>query len=170
MFPLVLTCAPASSGALFGLRAQYRVSHSLSYPVVSQSYPVRRASINRLRRRVWTLAGLAGCLLPSTLAQAQISLIGTGSLPGTDTDLSGLTGTYTASDGSGTIPQNLLGSMGSGLAYTGFDNLYVAVNDRGFGNGTTTSDYLDRFQVVQVNVNPTTNTVTPTLLATRFFT
>lgn len=93
-----------------------------------------------------------------------ITYLGTGSLPGTATDFSGLTGTITGT--AGTIPQNQLGAFGSGITYAGYGNLYVAVNDRGWSDGITTPSYIDRLQVLDVKVDPLTGTVTPTLVNT----
>lgn len=120
------------------------------------------------RRWQWA-AGLAvwsAIALPAWTAG--IDLVGVGSVPGSAVDKSGLTGTINGA--AGTIPQNLLGAFGSGIAYTGFGNRYIAVNDRGFSDGVTTPSYKDRFQVFDISVNPTTKTISPTLVDTRFFT
>ena len=96
---------------------------------------------------------------------ASITFIGTGSVPGDALDYSGLTGTITGS--AGTIPHNLLGAFGSGIAYTGSNNVYVMVNDRGYSDGITTPSYSNRFQVFSIVVDPQAKKVTPTLLDTR---
>ena len=110
------------------------------------------------------LACLMTCLAWIASAWAETMLIGVGSIPGTATDLSGLTNSFAIDQ-----PHNLLGSFGSGLAYTGTGNLYVAVNDRGYADGTT--NYIDRFQVLRIDVTPGAGpgqgTVTPTLAETR---
>jgi hypothetical protein len=80
-------------------------------------------------------------------AQGAPKLIGTGCIPGTATDLSGLTDTL--EDGS---PHNRLGGFGSGLAYTGTGNLYVGVPDRGPADGTT--HWVDRFDTFAIDVSP----------------
>jgi hypothetical protein len=122
----------------------------------------------------FSLAVCAILWTPPTGAQAQtsapgISLIGQGSLPGTAHDKSGLTGSYTSTeDPPVKIPADQLGAFGSGLAYTGFGHRFIAVNDRGFDNGTT--PYLCRFQIFDLAVDPGTKTLTPTLLATRLLT
>ena len=108
-------------------------------------------------------------LTPAAQAQATgIHFLGSGSLPGTATDRSGLRGSYTSADGKTTIPASQLGSFGSGLAYTGFGNRYVAVNDRGFDNGSVL--YRDRLQVFDVAVNAAQAKVTPKLVETRLLT
>lgn len=84
--------------------------------------------------------------LPSNML-AQITLIGTGTLPGTSSDLSGLTGNQT--DGT---PHNRLGGLGSGIAYSGQGNNYVLVSDRGPKDGAT--DYACRFHRMQIRVSP----------------
>ncbi|MEO7717057.1 MAG: esterase-like activity of phytase family protein [Capsulimonas sp.] len=94
-------------------------------------------------------------------SQAAITFLGTGSISGSATDKSGLTGTYTPG---GTDYKAQLGAFGSGLAYTGFGNRYVAVNDRGFADGTV--QYEDRLQLIDIKVNANTGTVTPTLVNT----
>lgn len=101
------------------------------------------------------------CLvLPLSTAQGAISFIGKGSIPGAARDNLGLTDPI---DANGT-PQNLMGGFGSGLAYTGFGDLYVAAPDRGPGDGAST--YLDRFYRLQITIDPLAQTVTPKLLST----
>ncbi len=112
---------------------------------------------------------LAACTLP--LNADSITLVGTGSIPGDATDLSGLTGDVCSSvDNTQCAPHNRLGAFGSGLAYTGYANTYIAVNDRGYFDGRTTADYKDRFQVLRITVDPATGVVKPALLDTRLFT
>ena len=67
------------------------------------------------------LACAAACLP----AHAAVTLIARGSLPGDGADLSGLT--HTLENGA---PANLLGGLGSGLAWAG-SNTFVTVPDRG---------------------------------------
>src|SRR5262245_57005687 len=101
-------------------------------------------------------------------AEAAITFIGTGTIAGNATDFSGLTGTITG--GAGTIPHNLLGAFGSGIAYAGSKNLYVMVNDRGYSDGITTPSYINPFQIFTITVDATAKTVTPTLVDTRLMT
>lgn len=94
--------------------------------------------------------------------RANPTLVGVGSIPGTATDNSGLTDSFAPDQ-----PHNLLGAFGSGLAYTGVGNRYVAVNDRGFADGTV--NYFNRFHFIDIAVNPGSGTITPSLVATKLF-
>src|SRR4051812_2570853 len=107
------------------------------------------------------LAGLvAASWVPRWAEAGPITLIGTATLSGAARDFSGLTGTL-----GGGAPHNLLGGLGSGIAYTGFGNQYVAVPDRGPNNGLTS--YIDRFEVLNIQVNPASATpVTASLTGT----
>ena len=87
-----------------------------------------------------------------------MTLIGTGLISGTASDLSGLTGSICALDidknvTNTCIPKNTLGGFGSGLAFTGHDNVYVAVPDRGPFDGRTDVAYLDRFHFLHMTVD-----------------
>jgi hypothetical protein len=130
-----------------------------------------------MRQKLAT-AAVAG-LLPASLlaafvagnapAAAGILYVGSGSLNGTD--LSGLTDIL--QDGT---PDNKIGGIGSGIAYTGIGNRYILVPDRGPNAGNwnpavdNTTSYVARFQTVDLNVKlgatPGGGTVTPTLLGT----
>ncbi len=122
--------------------------------------------MNRICKRLPALACLSGWVLMASPVTAQ-DLIAQG-VPGATSDLSGLTGNYLNLDNNTLVPQNLLGAFGSGIAYTGFGNRYIAVNDRGFAN--TDVDYKTRFQVFDIDVNTATKKITPTLISTRPFT
>jgi hypothetical protein len=114
---------------------------------------------------------LAAALLATASAQATPTLIGVGSLSST-TDLSGLSGTLE----NGVDPANILGGIGSGLAWAG-GNTFIALPDRG-PNATpwnasvdNTTSYISRFQTVTLDVTRTPSgslpyTVTPTLQKT----
>ncbi|HMO36233.1 MAG TPA: esterase-like activity of phytase family protein, partial [Gemmatales bacterium] len=78
---------------------------------------------------------------------AQVTLLGVGSLPGDMSDLSGLTGNQ--SDGT---PHNRLGGMGSAIDYTGQGNSYVLASDRGPKDGAT--DYACRYHRMDIVVTP----------------
>jgi len=117
--------------------------------------------------RLLTAVLTAAVTLSNLPAIASPQLIAIGKIPGSAVDNSGFTGTMTAADGTGTAPQNLLGSFGSSITYFG-ENRYIAVNDRGFGNGTT--HYLDRFQTFDLDIDITAKTITPKLIATTFLT
>ncbi len=109
-------------------------------------------------------------------AHAAFELIGIGSLGGTS-DLSGLTGTLENGNAA-----NILGGMGSGLAWAG-DNTFLALPDRGpnaaaYTGGAAvdnTTSYIARFNTISMNVTATPSavpagtlpyTVTPTLQST----
>ena len=109
-------------------------------------------------------------------ADAQVTLLAVGTLDqsraGSYADLSGLT--YTLENAA---PANLLGGLGSGLAYAS-GNTFLAVPDRG-PNAVSydsaiddTVSYVNRFHTVKMDLNPSTTgtglpfTLTPHLLAT----
>jgi Esterase-like activity of phytase len=111
-------------------------------------------------------------------ANATITLIAdgtlTGSSAGSSADLSGLTGT--PENG---LPANLLGGLGSGVAYAGGET-FLAVPDRGpnatpyNSNVDDTVSYINRFQTLTMSLTPSAPgsgsalpfTLTPTLTAT----
>src|SRR5262245_12248441 len=80
-----------------------------------------------------------------------VTLIGTGAIPGSSLDLSGFQGTSICAldvDRNPTtncIDRATLGGFGSALAYTGHDDVFLAVPDRGPFDGRTDTPYLDRF-------------------------
>jgi hypothetical protein len=122
---------------------------------------------------------LAAISLAASLRAAP-TLIATGSLSGTASDLSGLTGLMENG-----VAGNLLGGMGSGLAWAG-GNTFLALPDRGpnataYTAGTSidnTTSWISRFQTITLGLNaPTTvvsgatggtglGTLTPTLTGT----
>lgn len=100
-------------------------------------------------------------------ASAAVAFLGEGSIAGTTTDTSGLTGTLE----DGVTPHNLAGGFGSALAYTGNSNLYVATPDRGPADGTTS--YQDRLYGIRIAVKKMPNgqyAVSPTLVSTHLLT
>jgi hypothetical protein len=112
-----------------------------------------------------------------------VTLIGTAFISGTASDLSGLSGTICALGldpedvTANCIAKTILGGFGSGLAYTGHDNVFVAVPDRGPFDGRTDVPYLDRFHFMHITID-TSVTFPPaarqsnihvTLLDTRLF-
>src|SRR5262245_1038497 len=117
-----------------------------------------------LRRR--RVAAALPALLVGLAASAGATpyYIGTGVIPGTATDDSGLTRTLE----DGVTPENRIGGLGSAIAYTGSGSLYVATPDRGPADGTTT--YADRYYTVSVQVDAAAHTVTPTVTATHLLT
>jgi hypothetical protein len=106
--------------------------------------------------------------LPCASAASPVELIATGSVAADLADRSGLTGIL--ADGN---PVNRLGSFGSGIAYTGHDNLYVAVADRG-PNATThdpsidnTTSYPSRAELFRIQVRSESRTLTIELVDTK---
>ena len=80
------------------------------------------------------------------LAQADADLVGIGTVPGSASDLSGLTGKQT--DGT---PHDQFGGI-SALAYTGRDHEYVLVSDRGPKDGA--SDFACRVHRAEIRITP----------------
>ena len=107
--------------------------------------------------------------------QAQVTLLARGTLTGSSAgsyqDLSGLK--YTLENG---VPANLLGGLGSGIAYAG-GNTFLAVPDRG-PNGVSfnsavddTVAYVNRFHTISMQLTPNSGSglpfrLTPTLRST----
>jgi hypothetical protein len=112
----------------------------------------------------------AAPILGAPAAQATPILLAVGTLGGT-ADLSGLTGTLENG-----LPANILGGLGSGLAYAG-GNTFLAVPDRG-PNATAynpavddTSSFISRFHTVTLGLTPSGSgslpfTLTPVLQST----
>jgi hypothetical protein len=119
--------------------------------------------------RLVALAAASVLGLPA--AHANIDLIANGTLSGSVSDLSGLTGTLENG-----VAANLLGGMGSGLAWAG-GNSFLALPDRG-PNATAwnatidnTTSYIPRFSTVQLGLTASSSgalpfTLTPTLSST----
>ncbi|MGE5450333.1 MAG: esterase-like activity of phytase family protein [Acidobacteriota bacterium] len=117
-------------------------------------------------------AVLTAVLSAASLAHAGFDLIAMGTLGGTS-DLSGLTGSLESGS-----PADLLGGMGSGLAWAG-GNTFLALPDRG-PNATAytgglavdnTQSYVARFHTVTLDLTRTASgalpyTLTPTLKGT----
>jgi hypothetical protein len=105
-----------------------------------------------------------------------VTLIGTGSVSGSASDLSGLAGsTICAIDINKVITTNCidaatLGGFGSGFTYTGFDSVFLGVPDRGPFDGRTDVPYPTRFHFfhMTVNLSQAFPNITTTLLDTRF--
>jgi hypothetical protein len=97
-----------------------------------------------------TLATFAWCLLlGAATAHAEISLIGTGAIPGTARDQSGLSNVLEDN----VTPGDLIGGLGSAVTYGGSRNIYYAVPDRGPADGATT--YKDRLYTLEIDVTKT---------------
>ena len=120
--------------------------------------------------RLIALAITAAFAVPAAHAAAP-TLIAQGSMSATASDMSGLTGTLENG-----VTANLLGGMGSGLAWAG-GNTFLALPDRG-PNATAwnsavdnTSSYIARFNTVQLELSATPTgalpySLTPTLSST----
>jgi hypothetical protein len=117
------------------------------------------------------LALTFGIALALPAARADVSLIAQGSLSGALLDLSGQTGTLENG-----LAANLLGGLGSGLAWAG-GNTFLALPDRG-PNATPwnaavddTSSYAARFSTLQLGLSASSGgslpfTLTPSLQST----
>ena len=128
-------------------------------------------------KRYW-LAGLTGLFLTALVvtisaANPGVTLIGTGFIRGDALDRSGLAGKSICQKDDETvcIDQATLGGLGSGVTYTGFDNVFIATPDRGPFDGRTNVPYKDRVHLLHITVDtkatsfPNIKTV---LLDTRF--
>ncbi|HEY1258636.1 MAG TPA: esterase-like activity of phytase family protein [Stellaceae bacterium] len=127
-------------------------------------------------RREGFLCLTLGLVAAVPAARADVMLIAdgtlTGSAAGPNADLSGLTGSLENG-----AAANLLGGLGSGIAYAGGDT-FLALPDRGpnaipFNPAIDdTASYIDRFHTVTMNLMPAAPgaplpfTLTPTLTAT----
>jgi hypothetical protein len=91
-------------------------------------------------------------------ADPGVTLIGFGLVPGDTLDQSGLAGKEIcqADDELNCIDRATLGGFGSALAYTGFDNVFLAVPDRGPFDGRTDVPYLDRFHFMRLSLTGST--------------
>lgn len=118
-----------------------------------------------MRRMICSLVVIAGFAAGSTVAsgaRAAPLLLGYGSLPSSvTTDRSGLT--YTLENGN---PQNILGGLGSGLAWAGGTTFY-ALPDRGpnalaYNSAIdNTVSYISRFHTVSLTLTPTPGNALP---------
>lgn len=134
----------------------------------------------------WLAMATAAVLVGSSVFMSAatdpgVTLIGTGKVSAGALDLSGLTDLICALDINKNVTNNCidkrtLGGFGSGLAYTGHDDVYLAVPDRGPFDGRTSVPYLDRFHFMQITVDTSTpfppatpaSNVNVVLLDTRF--
>jgi hypothetical protein len=127
---------------------------------------------NPVPTRTMLAACLLGLLLAIPTARAEVDLIAVGKVSGNISDLSAETAAPLENDVSG----DLLGGIGSGLAYAGC-NTFLAIPDRGPNavpyNGAVddTASYINRFHTIRLNLTTSTEpglpfTLTPTLTAT----
>jgi hypothetical protein len=115
-------------------------------------------------------------MLAADPADPGVTLIGTGSVSGSATDLSGLKGSdICAIDINKNVTDNCidaatLGGFGSAFTYTGHDNVFLGVPDRGPFDGRTDVPYPTRFHFFHMTVNPSAAfpNITVQLLDTRF--
>jgi hypothetical protein len=103
--------------------------------------------LNRFRRLPEFLAAAfllaSACVSPAVArAEDEIEFLGTAALPAGTVDKSGLTDILP-----GNIPHNQLGGL-SALEYSGHDDLYYALPDRGPGDGS--APYLCRWQMIEL--------------------
>ena len=114
-----------------------------------------------------------GSASPAFAADPGVTLIGVGVVPGNSFDKSGLQGQPICKldDPATCTDQATLGGFGSGVAYTGHDNVFLAVNDRGTFDGRNDVSYLDRFHFFYMSVDPSAPfpNIKTVLLDTRFF-
>ena len=109
-------------------------------------------------------------------ADPGITLIGVGNVPGSTLDKSGLHGSQICAldiDQNPTtncINAALLGGFGSAFTYTGRDNVFLGVPDRGPFDGRTDVPFPDRFHFFHLKLDPKAPfpNITTTLLDTRF--
>src|SRR6476659_7690991 len=89
----------------------------------------------------------AAAVVALSAANPGVTLIGVGAIPGNSLDRSGLAGKTICriDDDTACIDQATLAGLGSGVTYTGFTNVFLAVPDRGPFDGRTDVPYEDRF-------------------------
>lgn len=94
-------------------------------------------------------------VVPIKASDSGVTLIGMGRVAGTDLDKSGFAGQQIcqSEDPANCTDQATLGGFGSALAYTGFNDVFLAVPDRGPFDGRTDVPYLDRFHFMQLTVD-----------------
>lgn len=78
--------------------------------------------------------------------RTEIEYLGEAIIPSDALDRSGLNGLML--DAKAPMPHATVGSLGSGLAYTGKDDLYLAIADRGPQDGAV--NYLNRFHTLRI--------------------
>lgn len=111
-------------------------------------------------------------LVTVNAANPGVSLIGVGFVPGTALDASGLArrSICQVDDAANCIDQATLGGFGSAVAYTGFNDVFLTVPDRGPFDGRTDVPYRNRFHFMRIKtkVGAAFPNITTTLLDTRF--
>jgi hypothetical protein len=119
-----------------------------------------------------TAASMCVSVLTLSAADKGVQLIGTGLVPGDLSDLSGLKGKSICQrdDETVCIDQATFGGFGSALTFTGHDDVFLGVPDRGPFDGRTDTPYWDRFHFLRLTIDtekPFPNIRTK-LLDTRF--
>ncbi|WP_292697100.1 MULTISPECIES: esterase-like activity of phytase family protein [unclassified Nostoc] len=118
------------------------------------------------------ILSLLALLAVAPAANAEVKLIAIGSLDGNISDRSNQTSAPLENG----VPGNLLGGLGSGLAYAGC-NTFIAIPDRGpnalsYNSAVSdTASYINRFQTIKVKLSPSIGsslpfTLTPYLIDT----
>lgn len=90
---------------------------------------------------------VAAALFISPASARAVDLVGVALIPADALDKSGLTNTI-----GDRIPHNRLGSFGSAIDFTGKDDLYLAADDRGPGDGATA--FRPRTQTFRIRIRP----------------
>lgn len=114
----------------------------------------------------------AASFFQASSAQAAISYLGMGSLGGGSTDMRDASGLSSTLENG--VPNNLLGGFGSGIAYSGVGNRFVAVPDRGpnavpYNSAVDdTASYVDRFHEIDLSITQSGSSwnISPTLVKT----
>jgi hypothetical protein len=118
----------------------------------------------------------AARIMAADPADPGVTLVGVGSVAGTESDLSGLKGSSICALDvnkqvtANCIDQATLGGFGSAFTYTGFDHVFLGVPDRGPFDGRTDVQYATRFHFLHLSLNPKAAfpNITTTILDTRF--
>lgn len=108
-----------------------------------------------MKHRVFAVALALVTAVSMKAADNGVTLIGMGLIAGTSLDRSGFDGQSICQfdDPANCIDQATLGGFGSALAYTGFDDVFLAVPDRGPFDGRTDVPFLDRFHFLRMTVD-----------------
>jgi hypothetical protein len=117
--------------------------------------------MEQIMQHRWRASALVAILIGTSVLTASaadpgVTLIGQGVVPGNTLDLSGLAGRAICQrdDSSTCIDQATFGGFGSGLTFTGHDDVFLAVPDRGPFDGRTDVPYFDRFHFLYMAVDP----------------
>ncbi len=114
---------------------------------------------------VGSLAPACGARNPQVHVSPQgVALIGVAAIAADASDLSGLSDMIPGTK----IPQNRVGSLGSGIDYTGAGNTYLALCDRGPNDGAV--GFFPRFQTLAIAVDAKASTLSVKLEHTTVFT